>query len=149
MELSRMRSTDPFYRSWWCLFYSQTELPKCPWPAGRMAGTRGTRQASAPALLTESSVSTPSSQAFLFQLSPQSSASVFLLHSFPIWSGQRLGLRDPGTLWLDVAVTSDLDLEKRFGSGSQLKRRSTRDSSLAPVPGPSSPTQIGISGSTS
>ena len=42
----------------------------------------------------------------------------FPLRSFPIWPGQRLGLRDPGTLWLDAIVTSDLDLEKRFGSGS-------------------------------
>ena len=97
----------------------------------------------------ESSVSTPSPQAFLFQLSPQTSASVFPLHSFPIWPGQRLGLRDPGTLWLDVVVTSDLDLEKRYGSGSQQTSCSTRDPSLASVSSPSSATRLGIAGSLS
>ena len=114
-----------------------------------MLGTRGTRQASAPVPLTESSVSIPSSQAFLFQLSPQTPASVFPLHSFPIWPGQRVGLRDPGTLWLDVVVTSDLDLEKRYGSGSQQTSCSTRDPSLASVSSPSSATRLGIAGSLS
>ena len=136
----------PSTRRRWCSLYSQAELPKCPWPAGRMAGTRGTRQAFAPTLLTESSVSTPSSQTFVFQLSPQSCVSVFPLHSFPIWPGQRLGLRDLDTLWLD-AVVSDLDLGKRYGSGSLQTCCSTRDFYLASVPSPSSPIQIGLSGS--
>ena len=34
----------------------------------------------------------------------------FPLQGFPIRPGQRLGSRDPGTSWLDVAVSSDLDL---------------------------------------
>ena len=38
---------DPPPRRMWCLFYRLSELPFCPWPEGRMAQTRGTRQASA------------------------------------------------------------------------------------------------------
>ena len=71
------------------------------------------------------------------------------LPGFPIWPSQRLGSCDPGISWLDMTVTSDLDLDKRFGSGSQQVSCSTRDPSWAPVPSPSSPTQIGISGSLS
>ena len=73
----------------------------------------------------------------------------FPLHGFPIWPGQRLGLRDPAIPWLDVDVFSDLDLGERSGSGSLQKRRSAREPSLAPVPRPSPPTRIGISGSSS
>ena len=42
------------------------------------------------------------------------------LQGFPIRPGQRLGSCDPGISWLDMAVNSDLDLDKRFGSGLQL-----------------------------
>ena len=41
------------------------------------------------------------------------------LQGFPIRPGQRLGPCDPGISWLDVTVNSDLDLDKRFGSGLQ------------------------------
>ena len=40
------------------------------------------------------------------------------LQGFPIQPGQRLGSCDPGISWLDMAVFSDLDLDKRFGSES-------------------------------
>ena len=48
-----------------------------------------------------------------------------------------------------MAVNSDLDLDKRFGSGLEQVSCSARDFSLAPVPGPSSATQLGIAGSLS
>ena len=71
------------------------------------------------------------------------------LPGFPIWPSQRLGSCDPGISWLDMTVNSDLDLDKRFGSGSQQVSCSTRDSSLAPVPNPSSLTRLGIAVSSS
>ena len=71
------------------------------------------------------------------------------LPGFPIWPSQRLGSCDPGISWLDMTVTLNLDLDKRFGSGSQQASCSTRDSSLASVSSPSSPTRIEISGSLS
>ena len=46
-----------------------------------------------------------------------------------------------------MVVISDLDLDKRFGSGSQQVSRSARDPSVAPVPRPSSPTRLEIAGS--
>ena len=71
------------------------------------------------------------------------------LPGFPIWPSQCLGSCDPGISWLDLTVTSDLDLDKRFGSGSQQVSCSARDPSLAPVPRLSPSTRIGISGSSS
>ena len=38
---------DPLSRRRWSVFYRLSELLFCPWPEGRMAWTRGTRQASA------------------------------------------------------------------------------------------------------
>ena len=72
-----------------------------------------------------------------------------LLPGFPICPSQRLGSYDPGISWLDMTVTSHLDLDKRFRSGSQQVSCSTRDPSLALVPRPSPPTRIGVSGSSS
>ena len=68
---------------------------------------------------------------------------------FPIRPSQRLGSCDPGISWLEMAVNSDLDLDKRFGSGLQQVSCSARDFSLAPVPSPSSATRLGIAGSPS
>ena len=73
----------------------------------------------------------------------------FPLPGFPIRPSQCLGSCDPGISWLDMAVNSDLDLDKRFGSGLQQVSCSARDFSLAPVRGPSSATRLGISGSIS
>ena len=126
-----------------------SELPSCPWHLDRIAQTRGTRQASASVSLTEFSVSTPSPQTFLFQHWQQTPRPCYLLPGFLIWPSQRLGSCDPGISWLDMTVALDLDLGKRFGSGSQQASCSTRDSSLASVSSPSSPTRIGISGSLS
>ena len=67
------------------------------------------------------------------------------LQGFPIRPSQRLGSCDPGIPWLDMAVNSDLDLDKGFGSGLQQVSCRTRDPSLAPVPSPSPPSWLGNS----
>ena len=68
----------------------------------------------------------------------------FPLQGFPIRLSQRLGSCDPRISWLDMAVISDLDLDKRFGSVLQQESCSARDFSLAPVPSPGSATRLGI-----
>ena len=115
-----------------------------------MTWTRGTRQASASGPLPNPVYCQLNS----FPSFPLSALATDLglgcpLPGFPIRPSQRLGSCDPGISWLDMAVNSDLDLDKRSGSGLQQVCCSARDFSLAPVPSPSSATRLGIAGSLS
>ena len=139
---------DPSTRRRWCLFYRLSELPFCPG-----LKTEWHRQEEQDKLLPLSlcrvqcqHTSFPSFPLSALATDPRPGCP---LPGFPIWPSQRLGSCDPGISWLDMTVTSDLDLDKRFGSGSQQVSCSSRDPSWAPVPSPSSPTRIGISGSSS